>query len=267
MDVRRPLALGLAALTLAACSAGSSTSASPGADGSSAGAASSGAPTGTITVFAAASLTGSFTTLGRQFEAAHPGTTVRFNFGGSSTLAEQITQAAPADVFAAASQTTMDTVTGAGLASSPTTFATNSLEVATPTSPHVPVTSLADLAKPGLKVVVCQPAVPCGAAALKLFAANKLAVTPVSEEADVKAVLSKVALGEADAGIVYVTDVKAAGGSVVGVSIPAAQNVTTSYPIATIGSSPNAALARAFVDYVLSPDGQSVLNAAGFGSP
>jgi molybdate transport system substrate-binding protein len=250
----------VATLTLAACgsSSGSGTSSSPAASGS---------VSGSITVFAAASLKESFTTIGKAFEAANPGTTVTFNFGASSTLATQITQGAPADVFASASSKTMDTVTGAGDASDPTTFAVNTMEVATPNPQKVKVSALADLANASVKTVVCQKDVPCGAAAVKLFDQNKRTVTPVSEEADVKAVLTKVGLGEADAGIVYVTDVKAAGDKVVGVPIPTDQNVTTKYPIATIKASKNAATAAAFMAYVLSPEGQKVLADAGFAAP
>ena len=221
----------------------------------------------TVTVLAASSLTTAFETLGADFEQAHPGVRVTFAFGASSTLATQITQGAPADVFASASTRTMDTVTGAGDAGDPTTFAVNTMEIATPNPQKVPVSALADLANASVKTVVCQKDVPCGAAAVKLFEQNKLTVTPVSEEADVKAVLTKVELGEADAGIVYVTDVKAAGDKVVGVQIPTDQNVTTTYPIATITSSKNAATAAAFMAYVLSPEGQKVLADAGFSAP
>jgi molybdate transport system substrate-binding protein len=221
--------------------------------------------TGPITVFAASSLKESFTIIGEKFREEHPGVTITFNFGASSTLATQITQKAPADVFASASNATMDTVVQAGAATSPAVFATNTLEIATPTAPTTAVTSLADLTDPEVKVAVCQAAVPCGAAAQKLFAQNELTVAPTSEEVDVKAVMSKVQLGEVDAGIVYVTDVVAAKDTVVGVQIPAAQNVTTTYPIAAMDDSANAATATAFVDYVLSAPGQKVLSLAGFG--
>ena len=261
-----PVVAALAALALTACGASSGTTTSSGSPSSSGSGASS-AATGAITVFAASSLKESFTAIGAAFETANPGTKVTFNFGASSTLATQITQKAPADVFASASQKTMDTVTTAGAAAGSSVFAVNTMEIATPATPTVPVTSLADLAKPGVKVVICQKDVPCGAAAQKLFTQNNLTVTPVSEEVDVKAVLSKVVLGEADAGIVYVTDVKAAGAKVVGVVIPKDQNVTTTYPIAPITASTNAVTAKAFVDYVLSPAGQQVLAAAGFTSP
>ena len=260
--MRRHLTLvaALAALALTAC----------GGTASSAGtssAVSSDTASGSITVFAASSLKEAFTQIGKGYEAAHPGAKVTFNFGASSTLATQITQKAPADVFASASQKTMDTVTAAGAASGDQVFAVNTMEIATPPTPTTPVTSLADLAKPGVKVVICQKDVPCGAAAATLFTQNNLTVTPVSEEVDVKAVLSKVVLGEADAGIVYVTDVLAAGSKVAGVPIASDQNVTTKYPIAPITGSADAATAQAFVDYVLSPAGQQVLTAAGFASP
>ncbi len=261
MHRRLPLVLALAGLALTAC--GSTVSGT----GATSPAGTPDPAAGTITVFAAASLTEAFTTLGRQYEAAHPGSTVTFDFGASSTLALQIVQGAPADVFAAASQQTMDTVTAAGSASGSRVFAVNTLEIATPASPTTPVRSLADLARPGVKVAICQPAVPCGAAAQRLFALNQLSVTPVSEENDVKSVLAKVELGEVDAGVVYVTDVRAATDRVVGIAIPRDRNVTTAYPIVAITQSRDAATARAFVDYVLSPAGQQVLTAAGFSSP
>lgn len=251
--MRRLLALTATALALAACGSSSGQSAGPGG--------------GTITVFAASSLTESFTTIGAQFEAATPGTTVVFNFGGSSTLATQIAEGAPADVFASASAKTMETVVSAGKAAVPRTFATNSMEIATPTSPKVSITGLADLAAPGVTVAVCQPDVPCGVAASQLFAKNGLSVSPATQEADVKAVLSKVRLGEVDAGIVYVTDVKSAGDAVVGVPIPPGSNVSASYPIAAIGSGANSTTASAFVDYVLSAPAQGVLKQAGFTAP
>jgi len=223
----------------------------------------------TVTVFAASSLKGSFSAIGAAFEADNPGVTVTFNFGPSSGLATQITQGAPADVFASASQKTMDAVSAASLAVSPQVFAVNSLAIATPVQQSVEVLSLADLAKPGVKVAVCQKVVPCGAAAHALFEQNKLSVTPSTEEVDVKAVLTKVQLGEVDAGVVYVTDVKSAQGSVTGIIIPAEYNVTTRYPIAALLTSSGSASATAtdFVDYVLSPAGQQVLLSAGFVSP
>ena len=264
--MKRNLAVAvLAAATLAGCSSGSSSGTSSGTSSAPESAASS--LTGSITVLAAASLTESFTTIGKQFEAAHPGTKVTFSFGASSDLAQQAVNGAPADVFAAASPKTMKTVTDANDAGTASTFATNVLEVATPPGNPAGVTSVADLAKSSVKVALCQAQVPCGATAQAVFEKNKLTVKPVTEEPDVKSVLAKVELDAVDAGVVYVTDVKAAGPKVVGVEIPADQNVSTSYPIATLNASKNTALASAFMAYVLSADGQSVLSAAGFGAP
>jgi molybdate transport system substrate-binding protein len=223
--------------------------------------------TGQITVFAAASLTESFTTLGKQFEAAHPGTTVTFNFGPSSGLAEQINQGAPADVFASASAKNMDQAKAAGNAINPTPFAANMMEIAVPADNPAKISALSDLAASGVKVALCQPQVPCGTVAATVFENAGLTVTPVSLEADVKSVLAKVSLGEVDAGVVYVTDVKAAGDKVQGIEIPRDVNASTAYPIATLKAAPNAATATAFVDYVLSSAGSAVLSQAGFTKP
>ena len=267
---RRVAAAALAAASILLVSCGGSSS------GTNAAAAASGATSaghgqpaisGTITVFAAASLTETFTTLGKRFEAAHPGTKVTLSFGSSATLAQQITQGAPADVFAAASKKTMQQAVDAGAIRSPKTFATNTMEIAVPPGNPAHVAGLADLGRSGVKVVLCQPQVPCGAAAAAVFAKAKLTVHPASLEADVKATLTKVTLDEADAGVVYVTDVKAAGKKVTGILIPAAQNSSTVYPIGTVGGSRNAATAVAFVNYVLSDEGASVFAAAGFGTP
>ncbi len=260
----------LAAIAAAGCSSSSSSSTASGSTSSSAPAASSSpaaAQTGTITVFAAASLMGTFTQLGKQFEAAHPGDTVKFSFGGSSTLATQITGGAPADVFASAAPANMDTVVKAGDASSPQDFAKNTAEVAVPPSNPAKVTSVSDLAKSSVKVALCEPKVPCGVVAADVFKNAKITVKPVTLQPDVKSVLTQVELGNVDAGMVYVTDVKAAGSKVKGVTIPASENASTLYPIATVSSSTHQAEARAFVAYVLSPAGQQVLAAAGFQQP
>jgi molybdate transport system substrate-binding protein len=223
--------------------------------------------TGTITVFAAASLMGTFTQIGKQFEAAHPGDTVKFSFGGSSTLATQITGGAPADVFASAAPANMDTVVTAGDASGPKDFAKNTSEVAVPPANPGKVTSVNDLAKSSVKVALCQPKVPCGVVAAEVFKNAGITVKPVTLQPDVKSVLTQVELGNVDAGMVYVTDVKAAGAKVKGVPVPAGVNASTLYPIATISSSAHQAEAEAFVSYVLSPAGQQVLAAAGFQAP
>lgn len=254
----RTSAAGLALVALAGC--GSSTSpAGPGTSSSTV--------TGTITVLAAASLRTTFTQLAETFEQAHPGTTVRLSFGPSSGLAQQVVRGAPADVLASASAATMTTVTRAGAASDPRTFAVNRMQVAVPPDNPARIGSLPDLARPGVKVALCQQQVPCGALALTVLQHARLDVTPVSEEADVGSVLTKVQLGEVDAGVVYVTDVRAAGGRVRGVAIPDVVNASTSYPIAVLKASANPATAQAFVDAVLAPAGRQVLAAAGFAAP
>jgi molybdate transport system substrate-binding protein len=221
----------------------------------------------TLHVFAAASLTETFTELGKQFEKAHPGTKVEFNFGPSSGLAEQITSGAPADVFASASPSNMDTLVTSGDAGDPKDFAKNSGEIAVPPDNPARIASVADLAKSGVKVAVCQAQVPCGKVATEVFAHSHVTVKPATEEVDVKSVLTKVTLGEVDAGLVYVTDVKAAGDKVKGVEIPDAQNSITSYPVASLKDSKHAKEAGEFVDLVLSDDGSQVLTEAGFAQP
>jgi molybdate transport system substrate-binding protein len=252
------IAAGLATVAAAAgCSSSNTTTPSAGSSPS----------TGTITVFAAASLTGAFTKLGQQFQAAHKGDTVKFSFGPSSGLATQITSGAPADVFASASPTNMQQVVSAGDASNPQNFAKNTAEVATPPSNPGHVTSVTDLAKSSVKVALCQPQVPCGKVAAEVFKNAGITVKPVTLQADVKSVLTQVETGNVDAGMVYVTDVMAAGSKVKGVTIPANENASTLYPIATVSNSKEKSIANAFVAYVLSPAGQSVLTAAGFEKP
>jgi molybdate transport system substrate-binding protein len=260
------------AAALAGCSSSSGTGTSGSASSASASspaasASSSAALSGSITVFAASSLKEAFTTIGSQFEAAHPGVKVTFSFGASSTLATQITIGAPADVFASASAKNMDQVVTAGDASSPANFVKNVMEVAVPPSNPGHVTSVNDLAKSSVKVALCQPQVPCGTVAAKVFANAKLTVKPVTLQPDVKSVLAQVELGSVDAGVVYVTDVHTAGSKVKGVPIPDSVNASTEYPIATVSKSANMAVAQAFVAYVLSPAGQSVLTADKFEKP
>jgi molybdate transport system substrate-binding protein len=244
-------------------------SACGGGSGTAAG-ASSAAPVAearTLNVFAAASLTDTFGAIEKQFETDNPGVDVKLNYGGSSDLAQQIVNGAPADVFAAASDATMKTVTDPGLtAASPTVFATNVLQIAAAPGNPKAVAGFADLAKPDLKVVVCAPQVPCGAAEQKLVKSTGVTLTPVSEEPDVKSVLSKVSSGNADAGLVYVTDVTAAKGTVQGVSFPEAASATTNYPIVVIKNAPQPELAQKWVDAVNSDFGKKTLQAAGFGS-
>ena len=223
--------------------------------------------TGEVTVFAAASLTESFTRLAGQFQAAHPGVRVVFSFGPSSGLAAQVNAGAPADVFASASQQNMDQVVTAGGASDVRTFARNVMQVVVPAANPGNVRTLADLGRRDVTVAVCQPAVPCGVGAARVFANAKLAVTPVSQETDVKGVLTKVRLGEVDAGVVYATDVVTGGGSVTGVPIPADLNASTAYPLTVLKDGTNRTAGRAFADYVLSPAGAAVLVEDGFETP
>lgn len=258
----------LTTLAVSGCSSSSSsTSTTSAAAGGSASAGSSSAVSGTVTVLAAASLTEAFTTIGKMFEAAHSGVTVKLSFGASSTLAQQINNGAPADVFASAATKNMMQVTDKGGASNPKNFVQNEMEIAVPPNNPANVATVADLAKPEVKVALCQIEVPCGATAEKVFMNAKVVVKPVTREADVKATLTKVELKEVDAGVVYVTDVKAAGTKVKGVVIPADINASTEYPIAALTKAPNPAGAQAFVDYVLSAPAQQVLTAAGFSAP
>ncbi|MFH9552651.1 molybdate ABC transporter substrate-binding protein [Streptomyces sp. NPDC051445] len=260
-------ALGAAALlALSACSSSGSDSSSGVSDSASASAP--GRVSGAVTVFAAASLKESFTTLGEEFEKAHPGTKVTFSFGGSDSLAASITGGAPADVFASASPKTMAIVTDAGDASgAPATFARNQLEIATLPGNPDKVSSLKDLTGSGLKVVLCDRTVPCGAAAQKALDAGGLKLTPVSYEQDVKAALTKVELKEADAAVVYKTDVHAAGDKVEGVEFPESADAVNDYPIVRLKGARNAGAARAFIALVRSAEGQKVLTEAGFLKP
>jgi molybdate transport system substrate-binding protein len=222
----------------------------------------------TLTVFAAASLTEVFTQLEPRFEEVRPGIDVVFNFGASSDLAQQIVNGGPADLFAAANTSTMQTVVDAGLVEGePTVFATNVLQIVTPPGNPDGVTSFADLARPDLQVVVCAPQVPCGAAVETIEQATGVSIRPVSEEPDVKSTLGKVTTGNADAGLVYATDVLAAGDDVQGIDFPEAAQAVNSYPIAVIAEAPAADLARAFQGLVTGAEGSAVLGSAGFGSP
>ena len=221
-----------------------------------------------LTVFAAASLTDAFERLGARFEAAHPGVDVELSFGGSTDLAAQIQQGAPADVFASADTVTMERLVAEDLVlSAPRVFATNTLRIAVPPDNPAGVRRLADLASPEVDLVLCAPQVPCGAAALRVAEAAGLGLRPVSEEQSVTDVLNKVALGEADAGLVYRTDVIAAGGRVRGFDFPGSGEVVNAYPIAAVADTRHPALARGFVELVLGEQGRRVLGTAGFGPP
>jgi molybdate transport system substrate-binding protein len=266
------LVAGVLAACLAGCAAGT-----PGATGSSsAGAGSNSSPgasgtprlSGAITVFAAASLKSTFTKLASDFEAKNPDIKITLNFAGSSDLVTQITQGAPADVFASADTKNMAKLADAKLIDgAPANFATNVLEIAVPPSNPASISSFADLAKPGVKVVVCAPQVPCGAATETVEKAAGTTLAPVSEESSVTDVLGKVTSGEADAGLVYVTDVKTAGDKVKGIPFAESDQAVNTYPIATVGTSTNRELARAFIAAVTGSEGKKVLSDAGFGTP
>ncbi|WP_125132734.1 molybdate ABC transporter substrate-binding protein [Microbacterium sp. 10M-3C3] len=239
-----------AALALAGCTSAAPTPAA--SDGIS----------GTLRVYAAASLQRAFDSIAEEFEAAHPGAEVVPVYDGSATLATQIAAGAPADVFASADEATMTEVADA--VEDPVVFATNTLVIAVPAADPAGIRSLADL--PGRRVVLCAPQVPCGAASQRLLSAAGVKVTPVSEEQNVTAVLAKVAAGEADAGLVYATDTKA--NADVEAIVPAgAADVVNRYPIAALREAANPAAAAAFVAFVRSDVGRTVLDAAGFGAP
>jgi len=244
------VALGTLVATCVACGSGNSTT---------------GGGDATVTVFAAASLTTTFEQIGVEFEKQHDGVRVEFSFGGSSDLVAQIQQGAPADAFASADVANMDKVTADDLeADDPRSFASNTLEIAVPPDNPAGIASFADLSNDGVSVVVCAPEVPCGAATVKAEEATGVDISPVSEEQSVTDVLAKVTSGEADAGLVYVTDVTAAGDDVQGITFPESGDIVNTYPIVVLKDAADATLAQAFVDLVLGGTGQSILHDAGF---
>nr|WP_243400066.1 molybdate ABC transporter substrate-binding protein [Arthrobacter glacialis] len=223
---------------------------------------------GTLNVYAAASLKETFTELAAQFQAQHPKVEVSLSFDGSSTLVTQISQGAPADVFASADTATMTKLSDAGLAQgSPVDFASNVLTLVVPPGNPANINSFADVAKPGVKLVVCAPKVPCGAASTSDAASAGLMLKPVSEELSVTGVLGKVTSGEADAGLVYVTDAKAAGAKVLSIPLDLPKPTVNHYPIAAVESSKAGQLAQGFIALVTGAQGQKVLQDAGFGAP
>ena len=256
MTPRRAVAAtlgGLVLTALAACGSGASPA--------------SGSAERTLTVFAASSLTATFTALAEEFEADHDGVSVELGFGGSSDLVAQVQQGAPADVVATADTQNMEKLTAEDLVEAPVDFATNTLRIAVPPGNPAGVRSLQDLAEPGLVLVVCAPEVPCGAAAAAVAEEGGVSLSPVSEEQSVTDVLGKVTSGEADAGLVYVTDVLAAGDDVEGVAFPEARAVTNTYPVAVVADTDLDELAADFVALVTGDRGQAVLSDAGFGRP
>ena len=263
-------------LALAACSApaeDTARSTSPTPTPSSSTSATS-TLEGTITVFAAASLTQTFTEIASDFEEANPGVTVELNFAGSSDLVTQITEGAPADVFASADLRNYTKLAEAGLtAGDAVNFATNTLTIAVPARNPAEIGNLSDLADADVKTVICAPQVPCGAATVTVTEAAGITLTPVSEESSVTDVLGKVTSGEADAGLVYVTDVLAAGDGVEGIEFPESSSAVNTYPIVAVADSGadaaanTSAIAQAFIQYVTGTAGLGVLAEAGFGPP
>ena len=267
MRARPLLALLAAGSLLAGCGGADDDGDGPdGPDGA-------GGPTGTLTVFAAASLTDVFTELGDELEDRYPDLDVRFSFAGSSALAAQLEQGAPADVFASADETQMARVTDAELASGPQIFATNSLVLVVPLGnpgglPNPPTAdgppSLAEYIDDETILAVCAPEVPCGAAAATVLDAVGLSGAPDTYEDDVRAVLTKVQLGEVDAGLVYNSDVTAAVDSVDFYGFDESILATNRYPVVPLTDAGNPDAARAFVDLVLSDEGKEALVRAGF---
>jgi molybdate transport system substrate-binding protein len=262
--VRARLAAAAVLLIVSGCGA---SDAPDGGDGRLSDGTSGPALSGTLTVFAAASLTDVFTDLGDQLMELHPSLAVRFNFAGSSALATQITQGAPADVFASANAAQMAVVTDAGMAQNPTVFAGNVLEIAVPAGNPGGVDGLADFARDELALAICAPDVPCGAAAEQVFDSAGVAAAPDTLEEDARAALTKVELGEVDAALVYASDVASAGDAVEGIPFPEAENAVNAYPVCALADAPNPGAARAFVDLVLSGVGQAALGDAGFRAP
>jgi molybdate transport system substrate-binding protein len=274
MKMRGLFVVPLVAMALAGCG-GSSDDAGSSATTSSSAEASGGDLSGTLVVFAAASLTDVFTELGDRLMADHPGLDVRFNFAGSSALATQLTQGAPADVFASADEVQMAKVTGADLADDAEVFATNPLMLVVPADNPIGIALPRGGGVPGLSEIldhdvtmaVCAPQVPCGAAAATVLEAAGMSGYPDTYEDDVRAVLTKVELGEVDAGLVYVSDVHAAGDKVLAFGFSESSGAINRYPIAALTDAPNPAAAQAFADLVLSEAGQHILRDAGFLEP
>jgi molybdate transport system substrate-binding protein len=251
-----------AVVLLAGCGSGADAGAA-----ASSGAADDRDVTGTLTVFAAASLTDVFEDLGGRLTADNPDLDVRFNFAGSSALAQQIVQGAPADVFASANEQQMAVVTDEGLAASDAEiFTSNVLQIAVPAGNPAGVTGLEDFTRADLALALCAPEVPCGSAAGAVFAAAGITPEPDTYEEDVRAALTKVEIGEVDAALVYASDVVAAGDAVEGIDFPEADDAVNIYPLAVLADAPNPGAARAFVDLVHSEEGREALADAGFGA-
>lgn len=262
------LATGSALLLSACASTTPATSATTNAPPATPGPTTSAAPvTGTLRVFAASSLTGALNTAKTTLAAASPSLSLTYNFAGTNALVAQIMQGAPADVFAAADTRNMQTLVDAGLVGRPVTFVRNKLEIAVAPGNPKGITGLADLAKPGLSIVLEAVGVPAGDYTRQVLAGQNITVTPKSLETDVKSALAKVTSGEADATVVYVTDVTAAGSTVAGVVVPDSRQPAITYPIAVLKAAQNRAGAQAFVNSAVSGDVQKALEVAGFLPP
>lgn len=262
---RRAAATALTAALLVPLAACGNDDTDKGTDGATASGSASGAPAADLTVLAAASLTDVFKTAGAAYEKAHPGTKITFSFAGSQELVAQVSQGSPADVLVTADTKSMDKVkadTG-----TPKIIAKNRLVIATGEGNPHQVDDLKDLADTKLKVVLAAPEVPAGKYSKQVLDAQKITVKPVSQEPNVRAVLSKVELGEADAGLVYKTDAESAKEKVDAVEIPDDRNAIAKYPAATLKGSGNAEAAAAFVAWLSSPEGQKILQDAGFQKP
>ncbi len=267
MKMRVLVVLPITALALTGC-AGSSGDSADGSMSAPTGSSAAGELTGTLTVFAAASLTDVFGELGEQLESDNPDLDVVFNFAGSSALAIQITQGAPADVFASADQRQMTVLADAGVQDgAPEVFTENVLEIAVPPDNPGEVTGLVDFANADLTLAICAAEVPCGTAANAVFEAAGVTAVPDTLEEDVRAALSKVEIGEVDAALVYASDVASAGKAVTGIRFPEAEDASNDYPICLLVEAPNPEAARAFIELVLSDEGQAALEAAGFRAP
>jgi molybdate transport system substrate-binding protein len=261
--VLRAVALSaVAALALSACSSAAADAGPVASSSAPAPTATTPALTGNLTVFAAASLQGVFTTIGNELMAANPGLKVTFSFGSSGTLTQQLLAGAPADVYASANTKTM--TDAASVTGTPTVFTHNSLVIVGPKGNPGHVTGLADFANPALKLALCDPSAPCGSAANSVFAKAGIKAAPDTLGQDVKATLALVTSGEVDAALVYKTDGIAAGSAVETISFPEASKVVNDYPIAVVKGTTNPTAAQAFVDEVLSSEGQNALTGAGF---
>ena len=256
------LAAAAALLLLAGCS-----SPGTGSDESDVGASKDDMTSGTVTVLAAASLTDVIDVLAERFEDANADVDVVASYGGSSALAEQVVSGAPVDVFFSANEATMQSVVDAGLAADPEVLVTNTLQIAVPAGNPAGITGLADFARPELTIALCDTAVPCGAAAQSLLDLAGAQAQPDTLEEDVRAALTKVSLGEADAALVYVTDVVAAGSAVEGIDVPEAQQVINKYPLTLLAEATNPDAAQAFIDFLRSDEARQVFEVAGFAAP